>query len=121
MANAAIHVMNLDKSVYIDKTKPQLSHINVGSGEECSIFDLAEMIAEVTDFKGNIEFDTSKPAGFPRLIMDITLAQELIDYNPTTTLREGLEETWNWFVNNQDEFKKKKNYFVEEKKRQWIF
>ena len=47
--------------------------------------------------------------------MDITLARDLIDYNPTTVLRDGLEMTWKWFLDNQDEFKYKKNYFSEEK------
>ena len=99
MANAAIHVMNLDKSVYIDKTKPQLSHINVGSGEECSIFDLAEMIAEVTDFEGNIEFDTSKPDGTPRKLIDSSLLRSM-GWEPALDLRKGLIDTYNWYLKN---------------------
>ncbi len=99
MANAAIHVMNLDKSVYIDKTKPQLSHINVGSGEECSIFDLAEMIAEVTDFEGNIEFDASKPDGTPRKLIDSSLLRSM-GWEPALDLRKGLIDTYNWYLKN---------------------
>ena len=99
MAHAAIHVMNLDKSIYIDKTKPQLSHINVGSGEECSIFDLAEMIAEVTDFEGNIEFDTSKPDGTPRKLIDSSLLRSM-GWEPALDLRKGLIDTYNWYLKN---------------------
>ena len=61
----------------------------------------------------NYQFDTSKPSGFPRRVMDISLARDLIDYNPSTSLKVGLELTWKWFLENQDEFKYKKNYFSE--------
>ena len=99
MSHAAIHVMNLDKSIYIDKTKPQLSHINVGSGEECSISDLAEMIAEVTDFQGNIEFDASKPDGTPRKLIDSSLLRSM-GWEPALDLRKGLIDTYNWYLKN---------------------
>ena len=61
----------------------------------------------------NYHFDATKPSGFPKRVMDISLAQEMIEYNPTTSLLDGLKETWNWFINNQDEYLKKKNYFKE--------
>ena len=99
MARAAIHVMNLDRSVYTEKTKPQLSHINVGSGEEYSISDLAEMIAEVTDFQGNIEFDTSKPDGTPRKLIDSSLLRSM-GWEPALDLRKGLSDTYNWYLKN---------------------
>lgn len=85
--------------------------VNLGSGEGYSIRELVETLNSFLDF--NYEFDTSKPPGFPRRIMDISLAKELIDYSPTTTLLEGLKETWQWYVNNQDEYLDKKNYFKE--------
>ena len=88
-------------------------YLNLGSGLGVSIKELIETLHSFLDF--NYEFDTTKPSGFPRRIMDISLAKKMIDYNPTTTLRDGLEETWGWFLNNKDEFKNKKNYFSEKK------
>ena len=63
-------------------------------------------------FSFEYEFDTSKPSGFPKRVMDVSLAREMIDYNPTTTLKEGLQITWDWYQKNKQEFTKKKNYFV---------
>ena len=86
-------------------------YVNLGSGVGVSIKELVETLHDFLGF--NYQFDTSKPSGFPRRIMDVSLAKELIDYNPSTTLRDGLESTWKWFLENQDEFKHKKNYFSE--------
>lgn len=86
--------------------------VNLGSGQGYSIKELVETLGSFLDFK--YEFDTTKPAGFPRRIMDISLAREMIHYNPTTSLKDGLQQTWEWFINNQDEYLKKKNYFKEE-------
>ena len=85
--------------------------VNLGSGDGHSIKELVETLHGFLDF--NYEFDTSKPSGFPRRVMDISLARELIDYNPTTSLLDGLKETWQWLVNNHDEYTKRKNYFTE--------
>jgi GDP-L-fucose synthase len=89
------------------------SFVNLGSGIGVTIKELVETMASFIDF--NYEFDTSKPAGFPRRVMDITRAREWVHYNPTTTLRQGLENTWNWFQSNKDEYTKRQNYFVEKK------
>ncbi len=86
--------------------------VNLGSGEGYSIKELVKTLSSFLNF--NYRFDTTKPSGFPRRIMDISLARKLIHYNPTTSLLEGLKETWNWYVKNQDEYSKKKNYFKEE-------
>ncbi|CAB1064584.1 UDP-glucose 4-epimerase (EC [Olavius sp. associated proteobacterium Delta 1] len=86
--------------------------VNLASGHGYSIKELVETLHEFLDF--NYEFDISKPSGFPKRVMDISLAKEVIDYNPTTSLLEGLKETWEWFIENQDEYLKKKNYFAEE-------
>jgi GDP-L-fucose synthase len=86
-------------------------YVNLGSGVGVSIKELVETLHDFLDF--NYQFDTTKPSGFPRRIMDVSLARDLIDYNPSTTLRDGLESTWKWFLENQDEFKYKKNYFSE--------
>ena len=86
--------------------------VNLGSGRGHSIKELVETLHSFLDF--NYEFDTSKPSGFPKRIMDISLAKKLIYYNPTTSLLDGLKQTWQWFVNNQDEYLNKKNYFKDE-------
>jgi GDP-L-fucose synthase len=86
-------------------------YVNLGSGVGVSIKELVETLHSFLAF--NYQFDTSKPSGFPRRIMDISLARDLIDYKPSTNLKVGLELTWKWFLENQDEFKYKKNYFSE--------
>ena len=77
----------------------------------CKKFAIARGLAFL-DF--TYEFDTSKPAGFPKRVMDISLEREVIGYNPMTALLEGLKETWGWFVENQDEYLNKKNYFLDD-------
>lgn len=90
-------------------TKP--GFVNLGSGKAISIKGLVETLRSFIDF--NYHFDTLKPTGFPKRVMDISLAKETIDYNPTTSLLDGLKETWNWFMRNQEEYLKKKNYFYD--------
>lgn len=72
MAQACLFVMNLDRPTYAAHTQPMLSHINVGSGVDVSIGELAEMLAEVTGFRGKLIFDTTKPDGTPRKLMDVS-------------------------------------------------
>lgn len=83
--------------------------VNLGSGIGCSIKELVEALRTFIDF--NYRFDTTKSSGFPRRVMDISLAKELIKYNPATSLRDGLKETWEWFLKNNGEYLKRKNYF----------
>ena len=85
--------------------------VNLGSGKGYSIKELVEALRSFIDF--NYEFDTTKPSGFPKRVMDISLARELIHYNPTTSLKEGLKNTWEWFLENEQEYLKRKNYFKE--------
>ncbi|MEW6088407.1 MAG: NAD-dependent epimerase/dehydratase family protein [bacterium] len=85
--------------------------VNLGSGKGVTIKELVETLNSFIDF--NYKFDTTKSSGFPKRVMDISLAAELIDYNPTTSLLDGLKETWNWFLKNQNEYLNKKNYFKE--------
>lgn len=87
------------------------SFVNLGSGNGYSIKELVETLNSFIDF--NYVFDTTKPPGFPRRVMDISLARELIDYNPATSLLDGLKQTWQWYVGHRDEYLKRKNYFVE--------
>lgn len=84
--------------------------VNLGSGKGYTIEQLVQTLHSFLDF--NYEFDTRKPSGFPKRLMDISLARKLIDYNPTTSLLDGLKQTWQWFVENQDEYLEKKNYFI---------
>ncbi|MBW1702360.1 MAG: NAD(P)-dependent oxidoreductase [Deltaproteobacteria bacterium] len=86
--------------------------VNLGSGKGYTIRELVETLHEFLDF--NYRFDTTKSSGFPKRVMDISLANKIIDYNPSTSLLDGLKETWEWFVENQDEYLKKKNYFLDE-------
>jgi len=88
-------------------------YVNLGSGKGYSIKELVENLHSFLEF--NYKFDTTKPSGFPRRVMDISLAREMIGYEPKTSLVDGLKETWNWYVENQDEYLKRKNYFVESK------
>ena len=87
------------------------SFVNLGSGIEVSVKKLVETLNTFIDFE--FIFDESKSSGFPRRVMDISLAKETIDYQPTTSLLDGLRETWEWFEVNQDQYKKRKNYFTE--------
>jgi GDP-L-fucose synthase len=86
--------------------------VNLGSGKDCTIRELVETLNSFIDF--TFEFDASKPSGFPKRVMDISLAEELIHYRPTTSLADGLKETWDWFTQNQDEYLSKVNYFREQ-------
>lgn len=77
MAEASVFVMNLDKEKYNQVTQPMLSHINVGTGTDCTIKELVETIAKVTDFQGEIIFDTSRPDGTPRKLLDVSKIEKL--------------------------------------------
>lgn len=101
MAAACAHVMNLDKSTYDEHTEPMLSHINVGTGEDCSIRRLVETVARVTGFTGEIKWDTSKPDGTPRKLMDVSRLHSL-GWRHTYDLEEGLHHTYEWFLKNQE-------------------
>jgi GDP-L-fucose synthase len=105
MARASIHVMNLPLAQYQQVTNPRLSHINVGSGVDCSIADLVGVIAEVTGFEGLIEYDTNKPDGAPRKLMDSTKLKNL-GWQAEYELKEGLSNAYEWFVENYDRISK---------------
>lgn len=85
-----------------------------GGGKGTSIRELVEALRAVTPF--DFVFDTTKPSGAPRKIMDITLAQERLGYDPHTPLVEGLRRTWEWYLSHPDEHRHKQNYFKEIKK-----
>lgn len=106
MAAASIHVMNLDQETYEANTDPMLSHINVGTGVDCTIRELAETMAEVTGFNGALEWDTSKPDGTPRKLMDVSKLERL-GWKASTSLKDGLQHTYKWFLDHQDDFREK--------------
>jgi len=105
MAAASIYVMNLDQAIYDANTQPMLSHINVGTGIDCTIRELVETVAKVVGFKGQIIFDASKPDGAPRKLMDVSRLRSL-GWQASIDLEQGLQVTYQWFLANQDNFRK---------------
>lgn len=105
MAAASIHVMNLEKSIYDANTEPMLSHINVGTGADCTIRELVKTVAKVVGFEGKIKFDSTKPDGAPRKLMNVDRLKTL-GWQYSVDLEDGLELAYKWFVDNQDKFKK---------------
>lgn len=101
MAAASIHVMNLDKAVYQQHTQTMISQVNVGTGVDCTIRELAETMAVVTNFKGQLTFDASKPDGTARKVMDVSRLKEL-GWQAQISLKEGLMSTYEWYLNNQN-------------------
>jgi nucleoside-diphosphate-sugar epimerase len=89
-------VLDLAPEVYQRETDPMLSHINVGTGTDVTIRELAETLAEVTGFAGRLSFDRSKPDGTPRKLMDVSRLARL-GWTAQIGLREGLAETYDWF------------------------
>ncbi|MFC4701031.1 GDP-L-fucose synthase family protein [Glaciecola siphonariae] len=104
MAAASIHVMELEPEIYEANTEPMLSHINVGTGVDCTIKELVETVARVTGFKGEIEFDTTKPDGAPRKLMDVSRLKSL-GWEYSFSLEQGLEDAYEWFLQNQHDFR----------------
>lgn len=104
MAAASIHVMEMDDALYQQLVPPMLSHINVGTGTDCTIAQLAELMAEVVGFQGQIVFDASKPDGTPRKLLDISRLKSL-GWQPQISLPEGLKSTYEWFVQHQSDFR----------------
>ena len=97
MARACVHVMELDEVAYRAATTPMLSHINIGTGIDCSIRELAETIARVTDFGGRLRFDRSMPDGTPRKLLDVGLISSF-GWHPTISLEDGLRDAYRWYV-----------------------
>jgi nucleoside-diphosphate-sugar epimerase len=97
MAEASLFVLELDEKIYQTNTKQMLSHINVGSGKDITIRGLAEIMKEVVGFKGKLSFDTSKPDGAPRKLIDISRLSNM-GWSHTTNLKEGLEKTYEWYL-----------------------
>lgn len=97
LAEASIFVMSLSVDIYQSVTKPMLSHLNVGSGTDMTIRELAELIKKVVGFKGEILFDTSKPDGPPKKLMDSSKLNRL-GWKPSVTLEAGLTIAYKDFL-----------------------
>lgn len=104
MAAASIHVMQLDEVTYQAHTQPMLSHINVGTGVDCTIRELAETIAKVTGFKGRLTFDSGKPDGAARKLMDVSRLKAL-GWGASISLEDGLHDAYQWFLDHQEHFR----------------
>lgn len=104
MAGACLHVMNLPKEVYGEHVLPMSSHINVGTGKDCTIRELANTIARAVGYQGDILWDTSKPDGTPRKLLDVSLLKRL-GWQYSVELDEGIERTYQWFLQNQEKFR----------------
>ena len=107
MAAASLFVLGLDAEVYAANTEPMLSHINVGSGSDISIRELADLVAGITGFTGRITQDASKPDGTMRKLMDVSrLAQ--MGWQSSIALEDGVKSTYEWFLTlNDDELRQK--------------
>jgi GDP-L-fucose synthase len=106
MASASIHVMNLNKDLYDKYTLPMQSHINVGYVEDLTISDLAHAVSDTIGYSGEIKFDTSKPDGMPRKLMDSNKLNSL-GWKPQTDLKSGLKKTYADFLAHADNLRMK--------------
>ena len=99
MADASLFVLGLERTDYEAATQPMLSHINVGTGRDVSIRELARLIANVTGFKGEVSFDASKPDGTMRKLLDVSLLDRL-GWSARIDLEDGIRQTYDWFLAN---------------------
>jgi GDP-L-fucose synthase len=104
MAAASVYVMNLDDATYQASTEAMLSHINVGTGVDCTIRELAETMKRVVGFDGKLVFDTSKLDGTPRKLMDVSRLNAL-GWKADITLEAGLQQTYQWFLAHQEQLR----------------
>jgi len=102
MADACIHLMKLPSDIYKEHTEPMLSHINIGTGQDISIKELSSIVAQIIEFNGDVIFDSSKPDGTPRKLLDVTKIKRL-GWFPKTSLKEGIKKTYNWFLEKSKE------------------
>tara|TARA_B100001093_G_scaffold520035_1_gene612203 strand:- start:10771 stop:11739 length:969 start_codon:yes stop_codon:yes gene_type:complete len=103
LAEASIYLMSSDKKTYVSKSSSLSNHINVGSGKELNIRQLAETIKEVINFKGTINFDASKPDGSPRKLLDSEKISKL-GFKPKTGLKEGIMKTYKDYLKVYENF-----------------
>ncbi len=100
LARASVHMMTLEKSIFDTHTSPMNSHINIGSGEEVTIADLAHAVAKTVGYQGEIHFDATKPDGTLRKLLDVSLARQL-GWQATEPLTTGLQKAYHAFLSTQ--------------------
>jgi GDP-L-fucose synthase len=96
MAEASVFVMNLDKDIYQKHTDSMLSHINVGSGVDCTIRELVQTIIKVVGYQGEVRFDSTKPDGAIRKLMDVSKLA-VLGWSSKILLEQGLKHTYHWY------------------------
>jgi GDP-L-fucose synthase len=99
MADASLFVLGLPEPTYRENTRPMMSHVNVGTGEDISIAELAGILAEVTGFSGQITYDRSRPDGTPRKLLDVSRLAKL-GWRSSIRLEDGIRRTYEWFLDN---------------------
>ena len=99
MAQASLFVLELDEKTYQANTKPMLSHINVGTGKDTTIREMAETMKQVVGYEGRLTFDATKPDGAPRKLIDISRLKRM-GWEYRVDLKEGLKKTYAWYLNN---------------------
>jgi len=99
MAAASLFVLELDEQIYQANTKSMLSHINVGTGKDITIREMAETMKEVVGFKGKLIFDTTKPDGAPRKLIDVSRLSNM-GWEYSVDLKDGLSKTYKWYLKN---------------------
>ena len=99
MAEASIFILNLSKDIYQQNTEPMMSHINVGSGSDISILELAKLVAKVTGYKGQISTDLTKPDGTMRKLMNVDRLATM-GWSAQIQLEQGLADTYEWYLKN---------------------
>jgi GDPmannose 4,6-dehydratase/GDP-L-fucose synthase len=104
MAAASCFVLDLDKTTYDANTAPMLSHINVGTGQDVTILQLAQMVARVTGYKERILTDPAKPDGAMRKLMDVSRLADM-GWRASITLEDGIAQTYQWFCDHQDDIR----------------
>jgi GDP-L-fucose synthase len=97
MAQASLFVLELDEQTYKDNTQPMLSHINVGTGKDTTIREMAETMRQVVGYEGKLTFDTTKPDGAPRKLIDVTRLSKM-GWDYEINLITGLKQTYNWYL-----------------------
>lgn len=104
MASASLHVLSLNEEQYKTCTQPMLSHINVGTGRDVTIRELTETIARVVGFSGTITWDSTKPDGAPRKLMNVQRLRDL-GWSYTVELEAGLQNAYRWYLENQNSYR----------------
>ena len=100
MASACVHVMKLPRTKLDEEVQAMNSHINIGTGVDCTIAELAQAMAKVVGFQGQLNFDTSKPDGTPRNLLNVDRLERL-GWQSSISLEAGLKDTYEWFLVNK--------------------